>query len=80
MQRPERIVFLGFGAMFGSILTMLRGTVGADLGPLLLGVVILVIAVLANYTAASRIVHVMRELEKQEVAGPDPGPSSSIPE
>jgi len=77
MQRPERIVFLGFGAMFSSILTMLREILGADLGPLFLGGVILVLALLANYTAASRVVHVMRELRRQESAASNSGTASS---
>jgi len=77
MQRPERIVFLGFGAIFSSIMTMLRETLGGDFGPVLLGGVILFIAVFANYTAVSRIVYVMRELRRQESAGPDSLPPSS---
>ena len=64
MQRPERIVLLGFGAIFSSILFRLRNILGADFGPYLMGLVLLLIAVLANWTAVSRIVHVMRELRK----------------
>jgi CDP-diacylglycerol---glycerol-3-phosphate 3-phosphatidyltransferase len=66
MQRPERIVFLGFGAIFSSILYMLRGTLGVDYGPYLLGTVLFLIAVLSNLTAISRIVYVMRALKKEE--------------
>jgi len=64
MQRPERIVLLGFGAIFSSILYMLRDTLGADFGPYLMGLVLVLIAVLANYTAISRIAFVMRELKE----------------
>jgi CDP-diacylglycerol--glycerol-3-phosphate 3-phosphatidyltransferase len=72
MQRPERIVFLGFGAIFCSILYMLRGTLGADFGPYLLGAVLSLIAVLANLTAVFRIVYVMRVLKKEETENQDP--------
>jgi len=64
MQRPERIVLLGFGAIFSSILFRLRNLIGTDLQPYLMGFVLVLIAVLANWTAVSRIVHVMRELQK----------------
>ncbi len=64
MQRPERIVLLGFGAIFSSIFYMLRGALGGNAGPYLMGFVLVVIAVLANYTAVSRMIYVMRELEK----------------
>lgn len=63
MQRPERVVFLGFGAIFSSILYMLRETLGVDGGPYLMGFILLVIAILANATALSRMFYVMRELE-----------------
>jgi CDP-diacylglycerol---glycerol-3-phosphate 3-phosphatidyltransferase len=66
MQRPERIVFMGFGAIFSSILYMLRGTLGVDFGPYLLGTVLFLIAVLSNLTAVSRIVYVMRVLKEEE--------------
>ena len=45
MQRPERIVYLGFGAMAGQI-------------PFI--VVLYMIAILANYTAIQRVVHVWK--------------------
>ena len=63
MQRPERIVFLGFGAIFSSIFYMLRGTLGGDAGPYLMGFVLFVIAILSNATALSRMIYVMRQLE-----------------
>lgn len=72
MQRPERIVLLGLGAIFSSVLYMLRGTIGVDGGPYLMGFVMLLIAILANYTAISRMAHVMRELKKDQETGPPP--------
>ena len=45
MQRPERIVYLGFGALFHEVTLVLA---------------ILVIAVLANVTAIQRIYHIWR--------------------
>jgi CDP-diacylglycerol--glycerol-3-phosphate 3-phosphatidyltransferase len=72
MQRPERIVLLGLGAVFSSVLHLLRGIFGWDAGPYLMGLVLVLIAILANYTAISRIVHVMRELKKDQENTPDP--------
>ncbi len=77
MQRPERIVLLGFGAIFSSILTMLRGTLGMNSGPWFLGGVLLFIAILSNYTAVSRVRYVMRELKEEEGDRQDPGIHSS---
>lgn len=70
MQRPERVVLLGFGAIFSSILYMLRNILGANFGPYLMGFVLLLIAILANYTAVSRIAYVMRELKKDREESP----------
>lgn len=70
MQRPERIVLLGLGAIFSSVLHMLRGTFGLDAGPYLMGLVLVTIAILANYTAVSRMLHVMRELKKEQPEQP----------
>ena len=74
MQRPERIVLLGFGAIFSSILYMLRSTLGVDGGPYLMGFALILIAILANYTAISRMIYVMRELKKDDPNGPPPHP------
>lgn len=68
LQRPERIVFLGFGAIFSSILYMLRGTLGLNGGTYLMGLVLLVIALLSNATAFSRMVYIMRKLGREEQA------------
>lgn len=70
MQRPERIVLLGFGAIFSSVLYMLRGTLRMDAGPYLMGFVLVLIAILANYTAISRMIYVMRELQKDQDSDP----------
>ncbi len=72
MQRPERIVLLGLGAVFSSVLHMLRGTLGIDAGPYLMGFVMILIAILANYTAFSRMAHVMRELKNDPEDKPPP--------
>jgi phosphatidylglycerophosphate synthase len=74
MQRPERIVLLGLGAIFSSVLYMLRGTLGADGGPYLMGFALLLIAILSNYTAISRMIYVMRELRKDQDSSPPPLP------
>ncbi len=73
MQRPERIVALGFGAMLSSILHMLRGPLGVDAGPALMGFILFLIAVLANYTAVSRMIYVMRILKTDGKDDPPPG-------
>lgn len=70
MQRPERIVLLGLGAIFSSVLYMLRGTLGVDAGPYLMAFVLVLIAILANGTAFSRMTHVMRELKKDKEPPP----------
>ncbi len=70
MQRPERIVLLGLGAIFSSVLYMLRGTLGVDAGPYLMGFVLILIAILANHTAFSRMIYVMRELKKDKEPPP----------
>ena len=64
MQRPERVVILGFGAIFSSILHMLSGTLSVDLGPYLMWCVLSAIALLSNYTAISRMIYVMRQLQQ----------------
>ena len=67
MQRQERVVFLGLGSVFSWTLHMLRQPLGGDLSPYLMAAVLIFIAVLSNYTALSRIVHVMRVLHEEEV-------------
>jgi hypothetical protein len=45
---------------------MLRGTLSMDLGPYLMWFVLTAIALLANYTAVSRMVYVMRLLREEK--------------
>jgi CDP-diacylglycerol--glycerol-3-phosphate 3-phosphatidyltransferase len=62
MQRPERYVILGFGTIFGVLLTFATGgTPTAGPVPLLV-LTLLVIAVLANLSALQRARHVWRAL------------------
>lgn len=70
MQRPERIVVLGLGAIFSSVLYMLRGILGVNAGPYLMGLVLILIAILANHTAFLRMIHVMRELKNDKEPPP----------
>jgi CDP-diacylglycerol--glycerol-3-phosphate 3-phosphatidyltransferase len=57
LQRPERYVLLGFGSIFSSLAAHLFG------GPqVLLSATVVVLAVLANVTAAQRMVYVSRQL------------------
>jgi phosphatidylglycerophosphate synthase len=74
MQRPERVVILGFGAIFSSILHMLRGTLSIDMGPYLMWFVLGVIALLANATAISRMIYVMRQLREEKSPEKSPNP------
>jgi CDP-diacylglycerol--glycerol-3-phosphate 3-phosphatidyltransferase len=57
LQRPERFVLLGFGSIASSLADQLFGT-----EQLLLTVTIVLLAVLANITAAQRIAYVSRAL------------------
>lgn len=62
MQRPERYVILGFGTIFGVLLTFVMGGTPAA-GPVpLLVLTLIVIAVLANLSALQRARHVWRAL------------------
>lgn len=55
MQRPERIVFLIFGALFGDI------TFVSPSYPVSLIIAIWIIALLANFTAVQRLYHVWKD-------------------
>ncbi len=66
LQRPERIVILGFGSIFSSVLTH---TVGGD--QVLLKLVVLLLAVFTNLTALQRFVHVSRRLAADEAGAAD---------
>ncbi len=56
MQRPERITLLVIGALLGSI---------PLIGGILIKVTLLVLAVLSNFTALQRIVHVRNQLLRE---------------
>ncbi|MFC1514143.1 CDP-alcohol phosphatidyltransferase family protein [candidate division KSB1 bacterium] len=55
MQRPERIVYIGFAALLSGI---------PALNPYPLIAVLIVIAVLSNYTAIQRLVHVYKSTDR----------------
>lgn len=59
LQRPERFVLLGFGSIFSAIGVHLWGGHHG-----LLAFVVVLIAILANTTAAQRIVHTSRKLSE----------------
>jgi len=59
LQRPERFVILGFGAIFSSILTHVAGGHHE-----LLEIVVLFLAVFTNLTALQRFFHVRRALQR----------------
>jgi CDP-diacylglycerol--glycerol-3-phosphate 3-phosphatidyltransferase len=59
LQRPERFVILGFGAIFSSILTHAAGG-----NHELLEIVVLFLAVFTNLTALQRFFHVRRALQR----------------
>ncbi|GIW41121.1 MAG: CDP-diacylglycerol--inositol 3-phosphatidyltransferase [Candidatus Binatia bacterium] len=65
LQRAERYVLLGFGAIFGSLCEHATGwhVGGAPYG--LLVIVLCVLAVLSNTTALQRIAHVLRALAEE---------------
>jgi phosphatidylglycerophosphate synthase len=61
LQRPERYVILGFGTIFGAIFGHLAGPAFGQAYPLVAFTVIL-LALLVNFTALQRVVHVWRAL------------------
>ncbi len=62
LQRPERYVILGFGCMFSVLLSRMLAPVTAVSPTALLVVVLVILAVLVNFTAIQRAVHVWRVL------------------
>lgn len=63
LQRPERFVILGFGAIFSAIAAH---TLGGQLGEhrhILLAATVVVLAILSNITALQRALHVYRALD-----------------
>ncbi|MFH1729309.1 MAG: CDP-alcohol phosphatidyltransferase family protein [Pseudomonadota bacterium] len=67
MQRPERIVYLGIGSLFSSLITVSLMPFATDPHHvpqhLLIGVIV-ILSVLTNYTALQRIIHVVRQIDK----------------
>jgi len=62
LQRPERYVILGFGTIFGSLLEHIGGPwVGSQPYALIVAVIV-VLAVLVNFTSVQRVVYVWRAL------------------
>ncbi|HVM95477.1 MAG TPA: CDP-alcohol phosphatidyltransferase family protein, partial [Candidatus Acidoferrales bacterium] len=62
LQRPERYVILGFGTIFGTLFDHIAAPWIAPSHHALLTLVIVVLAVLVNFTAIQRVVHVWRTL------------------
>lgn len=60
MQRPERIVYIGFGAIFHKYILILA---------------IMLIAVMANYTALQRIYHIWEKEREEKTPGSSVGDS-----
>jgi CDP-diacylglycerol--glycerol-3-phosphate 3-phosphatidyltransferase len=65
-QRPERVVMLGFGTIFATLVAHMLGGWASGIGIVLIGAVITLIAVLANATALQRIRYTWRELGAAE--------------
>ncbi len=72
LQRPERYVLLGLGSIFSSLVEHMVGHPAGWQPNVLLVVVVSLLAVLSNVTAAHRVVHVMRQLD-----GPPPADRST---
>jgi CDP-diacylglycerol--glycerol-3-phosphate 3-phosphatidyltransferase len=62
LQRPERYVILGFGTIFGVLFDHIAAPWIAPAHHLPVAFVIVVLAVLVNFTAIQRVVHVWRVL------------------
>lgn len=62
LQRPERYVILGFGCMFSVLLARVLAPIAAISESSVLVVVLLVLALLVNFTAIQRAVYVWRVL------------------
>ncbi|MCK6553239.1 CDP-alcohol phosphatidyltransferase family protein [Candidatus Binatia bacterium] len=62
LQRPERLVILGFGTIFGALYAHLVAPWTPGPADLLTAATVLLIAVLANITAVQRVLYTYREL------------------
>jgi len=65
LQRPERIVLIGFGAIFTSIFHMMHEAFHFDFGEVPFVLVLCFVAAIANYTAMVRLQHVIRRLRER---------------
>jgi CDP-diacylglycerol--glycerol-3-phosphate 3-phosphatidyltransferase len=66
MQRPERIVYLGVGSVFSSLITVSLMPFAQDphhVPQYILIAVLIILSVLTNYTALYRIRHVVKQIE-----------------
>lgn len=61
MQRPERVVFVGFGALLHFPLFHISILHVTDFPVTLLQIAIWVVAILANFTAIQRIIHIYKQ-------------------
>jgi len=62
LQRPERLVILGFGTIFGALYAHVLAPWLPGPADLVSAATVLAIAVLANVTAVQRVMHTIREL------------------
>jgi len=62
LQRPERYVILGFGTIFGALAERIAGPLVAGQPYTLVVLAVIVLAILVNFTAVQRAVHVWRVL------------------
>lgn len=69
LQRPERYVILGFGCIFSVLLARMFAPLVKISPSFLLALVLLVLAVLVNFTAVQRAVHVWKALGGSREAG-----------
>jgi CDP-diacylglycerol--glycerol-3-phosphate 3-phosphatidyltransferase len=74
-QRPERVVILGFGTIFGALFAHLSAPFLGVPSPALVIATIVGMALLANLTALQRVIHAWRELEQPSVRVAAPSPS-----
>lgn len=71
MQRPERIVYIGFASILSGILSWMSKIFTV---PYPLIIVLVIIAIMANYTACQRIWHVYKLTDRgRELLTPNPG-------
>lgn len=79
LQRPERLVILGFGTIFGSLYSHLLAPRVPGPADLLTCATVLAIAVLANVTALQRVLYTSRELANEPALRPSTVPPPARP-